>query len=247
MRILHERPTTADLDQARPLFTTPEGIEVTGVPLTGLPAAERRRAVLAARSVTSCWPVLIDQSFPAQLEFHWTLPDITMPLHETLRRAARLCDGDPDGTRPDFPGPPVRDVQDPPVAGVPSRPDGFEPLAPTLLGGVSRAYLALMPVDAGWQVPALLNYGGWNRYPSPVEHTVVLRRLYERYGAELVAMTDCSAEFIVRRPPLTRPDAWHLAWELIGYSDVVRDRSPESAVRFAADLLGADHWVASWR
>jgi hypothetical protein len=215
------------------------GVEVTGVPLSGIPAADRLRMVLATRALTHHWPVLIDAALPTQLEYHWTLPDIAMPLTEVLARVNGLPQDDQADARP------ANVVW--PEFGRPERATGPAAAPGGLLIDESQVFLALMPVEAGWQVPGLLNYGGWNRYPEPVEHTALLRDWYRRYGAELVAMTDCTAEFVVRRPPRTRAGAWALAWELMRYSDAVRGKSPDAAVDFAADLLGSGHWVARWR
>ncbi|GAA3567044.1 hypothetical protein GCM10022419_054690 [Nonomuraea rosea] len=239
MSLVQERLLAPELADARPLFRTPMGVEITGVPLSGIPVAERLRMVLATRALTQHWPMLIDAALPTQLEYHWTLPDIAMPLKEVLARANGLSPGDEPDARPaNVVWPEFGRTER--VARPASAPGG-------LLPGESQVYLALMPVESGWQVPGLLSYGGWNRYPEPVAHTALLRDWYRRFGAELVAMTDCTAEFVVRRPPRTRAGAWALAWELLRYSDAVRGKSPDAAVNFAADLLGAGHWVACWR
>lgn len=53
-------------------------------------------------------------------------------------------------------------------------------------GAPASAQVALIEAEEGWQVPTLLDFGGWNQCPEPPAHPPVLRRWYERYGAEVV-------------------------------------------------------------
>ncbi len=85
-------------------------------------------------------------------------------------------------------------------------------------GLVPLIYLALVPTRHGWQVPAYLRLGGWNEAPKFAEHTAVLKRWSQRFGADVLAMQHDTVELLMRRPPTTREEALTMAWEYWGYS-----------------------------
>jgi hypothetical protein len=49
--------------------------------------------------------------------------------------------------------------------------------------------IVLVPTTESWYVPCLLGYGDWNECPAPAEHSAILKRWQERYGATLVTLT----------------------------------------------------------
>jgi hypothetical protein len=82
----------------------------------------------------------------------------------------------------------------------------------------ARVLVALVAAEHGWQMPALLNYGGWDSCPEPAVHSAVLRHWHHRYGAEIVCMPGIGQlELAVTRPPRTRLEALDFAWEYIFY------------------------------
>lgn len=104
------------------------------------------------------------------------------------------------------------------------------------------AAVALVPAGAGWQVPALLGFGGWNNCPEPAVHAAVLRYWGERHGADLACLTGDGLELAVARPPRTPADALGFAWEYTSYClDAVDGLyRADSLAWLAASLIDAD-------
>jgi len=116
-----------------------------------------------------------------------------------------------------------------------------------VLAGEAPLVLALVPAVGGWQVPAVLHYGGWNDYPAPADHAAILRHWERRYGAELVVLTGTTTELAIAQPPLTRADALELARQFSAYNDGEYDYyDAEDLTDLASSLLGAEVWLAWW-
>jgi hypothetical protein len=71
--------------------------------------------------------------------------------------------------------------------------------------------IGLFPTMNPWELPAYLNFGGWNECPDPSAHVRLMKRWYDEYGAELVGMNGDEVEMYATRPPITRQDALRLA------------------------------------
>jgi hypothetical protein len=113
--------------------------------------------------------------------------------------------------------------------------------------GTEPVVVALVRVEASWQVPLALQYGGWNGYPAPAEHAAILQYFHERYGVELVALTATTAEFAVSRPPIERLDVVRLAWEYRTYNDGEYDYYlADTLTDLAVSLQGALVWRVWW-
>src|SRR5262249_35593366 len=134
-------------------------------------------------------------------------------------------------------------------------PAGVEPSSPwTLAAGVthdrflgSRAVtLALLPVAHGWEAPAVMKFGKWNDCPAPAEHVGLMRYWHERYGADLVVMTEDTVDFMVARPPRKRPESLRLAREHYLYCPDRIDQAYRSLEALAARLLGGERWFFWW-
>jgi Domain of unknown function (DUF4253) len=113
---------------------------------------------------------------------------------------------------------------------------------------VERTHIVLLPMVEGWQVPAYLNFGGWNDCPYPPEHVCLLKHWHEQYGADVMGMTATIVEMRVSRPPRDQNSARTLAVEhrvycneSIGY-DLVTNTIEDLAAR----LLDAPHWFFWW-
>jgi len=92
---------------------------------------------------------------------------------------------------------------------------GHGPSTPELrLPRAERVYVALVPAEHGWQVPAQLELG-WE-YVSGSQLCSHLRRLDDLFGAELVGLTHDLVELAVARPPETIERAQQMATLLLG-------------------------------
>ncbi len=107
-------------------------------------------------------------------------------------------------------------------------------------------HVALLSTRQGWQVPALLRYGGWNACPNPEEHVCMMKHWAETYGAEPLGMARDRVEMAVARPPRDRAAALALATEQYAYCNDIVDQGTETLDALAAGLLGATAWFFWW-
>lgn len=237
-----------ELPPVHPVITTPSGTTVDGFIAAGQEALDWSRRLRHHHLTTGWWPVLIDDDTPAYLANaykHAAAPETdhtidgeallaTRGEHRLQVYGTELA----AKTRAELRGEGAWPAQA-------VRP-GFR-LPFDHAGGPVAVTVALVPAEAGWQVPAVLQYGGWNRYPTPAEHVAILRHWHDRYGAEIVAMTGRTAEFAVARPPRTRIEALALAWEYFLYNDGYYDLyHADNLTELAASLIGASVWLAWW-
>jgi Domain of unknown function (DUF4253) len=185
----------------------------------------------------------------------WPEPDEIPPTSSELaERGASLSQEDIDRIREHV----LREMAEhfQPAGGLPlrealERGESPEPVeTPDNLAGKrsGNVYIALLPTVDGWQIPAYLNFGGWNWCPAPDEHVCLLKHWQEEYGADLMGMTSTTIELCVRRPPTDRESAITLAWEhyvycheTIGY-DLVTNTLEDLAAR----LLNGSLWRCWW-
>jgi hypothetical protein len=110
--------------------------------------------------------------------------------------------------------------------------------------GQKLVKLYLLPIYQSWEIPALLNYGGWNSCPPPTEHISIHKFWQDRYGAEIVSVTPDTLEFYVPHPPTTQQDCRKLALEHFAYC---HDRiTGETLEALAASLLRNHIWYFWW-
>ncbi|MEL6236121.1 MAG: DUF4253 domain-containing protein [Pseudomonadota bacterium] len=113
-----------------------------------------------------------------------------------------------------------------------------QPLAEVLIG--------LPKIEAGWQFPGLIQYGGWNAYPFPLVHMALLRRWEEAFGARLVSFGHDIIEMTVERPPSTREAAEALAIAQYLYCPDIVDQGTGTIDTLAAALLAGNDWYFWW-
>ncbi|WP_235843549.1 DUF4253 domain-containing protein [Cellulomonas algicola] len=108
--------------------------------------------------------------------------------------------------------------------------------------------VALVPAAHGWQVPVLLGWdGGVNYDMEPVDHAVVLRDWYERFGAELVTLDgEQVLELWVERPPASTTEALAVAREHYEYCYDVVHQGVGSLTDLAGDQVGSRSWYFWW-
>ncbi len=111
--------------------------------------------------------------------------------------------------------------------------------------------VVLLPVRESWMVFALMapTGGDSQQYNSDELHVAIHKRWHERYGAELVAMTEDSLELFVARPPQDPAAALELAWEHHAYChDAVFQNFPNvgTVAELAARYLRRRAWHFWW-
>jgi hypothetical protein len=257
MRAIGQSVRVASRDgSATELLTTRDGIVVRRL---DAPAETTLSTVdeLARGFVdTGLWPVIVGNDSPL-LDFDelgrfvedgsatWAAP-----ADEILRLATQLdattifesrwadslpIDDDADDPRASefldeaMPGEPVRSI--------PTR----------LVRRTGEAVIGLVPVARSADVPAVLGWGDWNACPPPHEHVVILNYWYERYGAELQAMSHDTLELAVKEPPETFADAISLARQQYAYaSDIVDQGDHPTIGHLASALVNCPHWHFWW-
>lgn len=122
----------------------------------------------------------------------------------------------------------------------------------------SSAPIALVPVNAPWQLPAYLQIGGmdtWRHAVGGIEgayamephvHVAILKYWHERWGAEVVAATAGDLELKVLRPPTTPEAALELAKEQYMYCGDLVDQNTRTVSALAKLLLGSHMWWFWW-
>jgi hypothetical protein len=136
-----------------------------------------------------------------------------------------------------------------PGAWPPAPTPALELMAPrNVLTGRFKAqvFLTLVPTPVSWEALAFLHFGGWDDCPYPEEHLALAREWHHRYGADLVAVTGDTLEFLVRRPPTTRATAEVLAREQFLYCPTLVHGGLDTLAGLAATLLNAPVWFFSW-
>jgi hypothetical protein len=120
-------------------------------------------------------------------------------------------------------------------------------LVPRMRPWSTPAFLGLVPVVRSADLSAVL---GWvaaaSDVASDLEVSPVLRSWEQRFGAQVVALTD-GIYLSVAAPPVTREHAEHLALEhLLLCPDNVHNRGGWTFPGYVERILGADLWAFSW-
>ncbi len=123
-----------------------------------------------------------------------------------------------------------------------ARPD--EAAVRAVAGGTCT--IALVPAQAGWEVPALLAWAGAEQYEiDGADHLSVLHFWHEVYGADLVALGLERLECLVERPPADARGAFELAVQHYAYCPALMDNLAPAMGALAATLFGR-HWLLDW-
>ena len=242
------RAVHPDLPPLRAVLTLPGGTLVAGwTPIDADDAAIWWRRLRSAHAETGLWPVIIAQVYLDLLadEFRqsrtWRSARGTDdgPLDAKAELAAGVAPELDPTTVGRWPGDPVavllddeEDEEEMPVDVIRHGIDGW-----------SAVDISVLPARAGWEVPYLVGFGGFNECPEPFEHAAILHRWEEMWGAELFAMGHDTLEFEVSRPPTTREDALQVALEHMIYNE---SYSPPTLAYYAAMVIDSPVWVAWW-
>jgi len=106
--------------------------------------------------------------------------------------------------------------------------------------------IALVPAHHPWQIPAFLDFGGWNSCPNQEVHCAVLKHWSESFGAELVMMESDTLQLLVSRPPATREEAWQLALDQNTYAEFEQLGALAMVSTLASALLNSENWFFWW-
>jgi hypothetical protein len=111
---------------------------------------------------------------------------------------------------------------------------------------VEEVVCLLIPTTEPWQAPAYLGFGGWNECPEDSIQCAVFKYWHDRWGADIVAITQDVIETVVARPPSTRQEAMTLAKEQYEFCSDIVEQGTETLSRLAAGLLNGPLWFFWW-
>ncbi|MFT7560834.1 MAG: hypothetical protein ACI93R_002757 [Flavobacteriales bacterium] len=97
-----------------------------------------------------------------------------------------------------------------------------------------------------WQIPAYFKFGGWNTCPSPAEHCAIWRYWEERYGAQIVGISNDVIEAHVSNPPNSQEEALRLAWEQTLYCSDIVEQGVETVAGLASSIISHKNWFFWW-
>ncbi len=110
----------------------------------------------------------------------------------------------------------------------------------------AEIYIALVPVEKSWMIPAFLKIGGWNDCPTAAEHTAIFKYWDECYGITVAGITADVIELEVQRPPTTREQALQLAEQQFIYCPDIVYQGTETIAALASTLLNGRVWFFWW-
>ncbi|MDZ5649539.1 DUF4253 domain-containing protein [Nitrospirillum sp. BR 11828] len=217
---------------------------------------------LRLRAAGRGWPVIIgDDEAMERLAEHYSLGDPTVfpgtpPGMVPMLAPSEILEKSKDIRFPqiveDWPDSPDEDqigVMGEDWVDFPPMPDG-----PPTLSVVrdhnhkphARVHILLIPTDQGWQVPAFLRWGGWNACPPPEAHVAALRFWHEKYGAELIVISNDTMELRVDRLPADKAEAWDLARDQYRYCPDIVDQGVGTVGALAGGLMQMRYWFFWW-
>lgn len=111
---------------------------------------------------------------------------------------------------------------------------------------LKTVHIVLVPARASWEVPAYLQWGGWNACPMPGVHVAALRSWNERFGAELIGISPDVLNVRVPKPLADRQKAMELAKEMYRYCPDIVDQGVGEVAVLAACLMAHRWWFFWW-
>lgn len=108
-----------------------------------------------------------------------------------------------------------------------------------------EAHIVLFPTELGWEVPALLYFGGCNNCPGPSEQVYWLKHFHDRYASELVFIDSNAIGLWSQRPIADRETAITAARELCTYCLDLRD-TVDNLYWIAAGCMQGRFWYIAW-
>ena len=111
---------------------------------------------------------------------------------------------------------------------------------------LDEVVIAVFPTSDWTEVPAYLDFGGFNDCPTPDWQVAILRRWRDRFGVRLAGLAGATMNLRVEKPPASREAAIELAREHYDYCpDIILQGFPDIAT-LAAHLKVWDWWYFWW-
>jgi hypothetical protein len=108
------------------------------------------------------------------------------------------------------------------------------------------AVMLLVRLEHSYEVPAYLEFGGWNDCPPPEMQVAILREWRKEYGAIPVCMTHDVLECVVPRSPQTEGEAMKLAAEQWIFCEDIVGQGTQSIRALAMEIWKSPTWFFWW-
>lgn len=228
------------------LGTTRSGREVRGFRAPADQLLPWWHELRAQHATTGLWPVLLGPDVGDVASAFWDHAGYDDALE--LDRAAGATTADVASARAARTEPYDDEDADEAEEADDAPPRRLEPEPARFTVAETDGLVALVPAEHGWQVPAVLGWiGGCNDDLDVVEHVVTLRDWHERFGAELVSLSDDQVlELLVPRPPTTPDEALAVAREHHAYCPDVVDQGVGSLTVLAQGQVASSSWYFWW-
>ena len=105
---------------------------------------------------------------------------------------------------------------------------------------------ALLAIEGSWHVPLIIDFGGWNAAPGPIEQCAIHRAWNKRYKSRIVAIDGPTIECLVEEPPRARADAERLAMEQYLYCPDIVEQGTGTIAGLAQVLINEETWFFWW-
>jgi len=111
---------------------------------------------------------------------------------------------------------------------------------------LDQVLIALIPTADWTEVPAYLNYGGWNDCPEPKWHVAAFKHWKEAYNCELVGLSYDTFNIRVGKRPQTKEQALNLAVDQNWYCGDLTSQIMGDVPSLAQALKASDWWLFWW-
>lgn len=153
---------------------------------------------------------------------------------------------------PNFPKHLLIDEQNPPRGPWPDVPNEHPKLS--VIREIFEGDVRISETVNIWRSPsedwteafAHARFGGWNANPFPHEHVSAFRHWRDRYGLELVGMSNDQLNLIANKPPKTKDEAIALAIEQYRFCADIVDQGVGTIESLAHDLMTHNWWYFWW-
>lgn len=112
--------------------------------------------------------------------------------------------------------------------------------------GKEDVIIAKFAMLDSWKLPALFRYGNWNECPSPAKHVALHQQWYEKYKAEIVAISSDTIEMMVGKPPRSKTRAIELASAQFAYCSDIVFQGVQRLDELASFVWLGKYWFFWW-
>jgi hypothetical protein len=110
----------------------------------------------------------------------------------------------------------------------------------------AAVYIAKIPAVPSWKVPAYLKWGGWNECPPPDVQAAISKRWFEKYQADIAAVTPDTVEYLVGAPPSGKDEVHQLALEQYLFCSDIVNQGVGSLPALEKTIVNAKVWFFWW-